>query len=172
LSHSASADRAEDDKLRNDKARQIAPDVAYRQIAIVNVVFFGRPGAGDGNWILIDTGMLGSASDLRSAAQARFSGAGRPGAIVLTHGHFDHVGPLETLAEEWDVPVYAHALEHCYLNGTESYPPPDSTVGGGLMSLLSPLYPRKPVDVGESAFQTMPEDRWRFQAAACCSLLR
>jgi len=49
---------------------------------------------------------------------------------------------------------------------------PDSTVGGGLMSLLSPLYPRKPVDVGESAFQTMPEDRWRFQAAACCSLLR
>jgi glyoxylase-like metal-dependent hydrolase (beta-lactamase superfamily II) len=81
----------------------------------------------------------------------------------LTHGHFDHVGPLETLAEEWDVPVYAHALEHCYLNGTESYPPPDSTVGGGLMSLLSPLYPRKPVDVGESAFQTMPKTDGDFR---------
>jgi glyoxylase-like metal-dependent hydrolase (beta-lactamase superfamily II) len=67
----------------------------------------------------------------------------------LTHGHFDHVGPLETLAKDWDVPVYAHMLEHRYLNGTESYPPPDPTVGGGLMSLLSPLYPRKPVDIDE-----------------------
>jgi hypothetical protein len=37
LSHTASADRPEYDKLRDDKARQIAPDVAYRQIAIVNV---------------------------------------------------------------------------------------------------------------------------------------
>src|ERR1700710_183150 len=72
-----------------------------------------------------------------------------PSAIVLTHGHFDHVGPLETLAKEWDVPIYAHKLEHPYLNGTKSYPPPDPTVGGGLMSLLSPLYPRKPGDVSE-----------------------
>jgi hypothetical protein len=35
------------------------------------------------------------------------------------------VGPLETLAKEWDVPIYAHKVEHPYLNGTESYPPPD-----------------------------------------------
>ncbi len=134
LSGTASADRPENDKLRDDKTRQIAPDVAYRQIAIVNVIFFGRPRAGDGNWT--HTGMPGAASDLRSAVQMRFGGTGRPSAIVLTHGHFDHVGPLETLAKKWDVPIYAHKLEHPYLNGTESYPPPDPTVGGGLMSLL------------------------------------
>jgi hypothetical protein len=101
--------------------------------------------------------MPGATSDLRSAAQARFGGAGRSGAVVLTHGHFDHVGPLETLAQEWDIPVYAHTLERRYLNGIESYPPPDPTVGGGLMSLLSPLYPRKPVDVG-GRLQPLPED--------------
>src|ERR1700712_3659271 len=139
LSETASADRPLDDKLRDDKTRQIALDLAYRQIAIVNVIFYGRPGSGDGNWTLIDTGLPGAASDIRSAAQARFGGAGRPSAIVLTHGHFDHVRPLETLAREWDVPVYAHKLEHPYLNGAESYPPPDPAVGGGLMSLLSPL---------------------------------
>ena len=132
LCHTASADCPKYDKLRDDKARQIAPDLAYRQIAIVNVVFFGRPGQAT-NWTLMDTGMPGGLRPpLRRAG-----------------GRFDHVGPLETLAKDWDVPVYAHMLEHRYLNGTESYPPPDPTVGGGLMSLLSPLYPRKPVDVGE-----------------------
>ena len=52
----------------------------------------------------------------------------------MTHGHFDHVGALEQLAEEWDVPVFAHPLEHPYLDGSASYPPGDPTVGGGLMA--------------------------------------
>ena len=34
----------------------------------------------------------------------------------MTHGHFDHVGSLEKLANEWHVPVYAHYLEVPYLN--------------------------------------------------------
>jgi glyoxylase-like metal-dependent hydrolase (beta-lactamase superfamily II) len=157
LSEAAAADNPDADRARNDKTRQIAADVAYRQIAIVNVVFVGPPAAGDGGWTLIDTGLPASATDIRSAAQARFGGSGRPAAIILTHGHFDHVGPLETLAEDWDVPVYAHPLEHPYLNGTSSYPPADPTVGGGLMALLSPLYPTRPVDV-RPRLRALPED--------------
>ena len=52
LFETASADHAEADKLRDDKTREIAPDLAYRQFLIVNVMFFGVPGAGDGNWLL------------------------------------------------------------------------------------------------------------------------
>jgi glyoxylase-like metal-dependent hydrolase (beta-lactamase superfamily II) len=157
IPQSASAEDPKADEMRDDKTRQIAPDVAYRQIAIVNVILFGSPDAGDGRWILIDAGVTGSASAIRSAAQARFGRNARPSAIILTHGHFDHVGSLETLAAEWDVPVYAHKLEHPYLNGEASYPPADPTVGGGLMALLSPLYPTRPVDVSPR-LQALPDD--------------
>ena len=29
-------------------------------------------------------------------------------ALVLTHGHFDHVGSARTLQEDWEVPVWVH----------------------------------------------------------------
>jgi glyoxylase-like metal-dependent hydrolase (beta-lactamase superfamily II) len=157
LPNSARADDPEADEARDDKTRQIAADVAYRQIAIVNVIFFGPPDAGDGQWVLIDAGVTGSASAIRSAALARFGQTHRPSAIILTHGHFDHVGSLETLAAEWDVPVYAHRLEHPYLDGTASYPPADPGVGGGLMALLSPLYPTRPIDV-RPRLKALPDD--------------
>jgi glyoxylase-like metal-dependent hydrolase (beta-lactamase superfamily II) len=157
LSESASADCPRADDLRDDKTRQIAPDVAYRQIAIVNVVFVGQPGCGDNGWVLVDAGIPGSAADIRSAARARFGGSVRPHAILLTHGHFDHTGAIETLSRDWDVPVYAHRLEHPFLNGTRSYPPADPSVGGGLMALLSPLFPTRPVDIAER-LRALPED--------------
>jgi glyoxylase-like metal-dependent hydrolase (beta-lactamase superfamily II) len=33
-------------------------------------------------------------------------------ALVLTHAHFDHVGCARRMQREWDVPVYAHPVEH------------------------------------------------------------
>src|SRR5450631_2302730 len=89
------------------------------------------PGAGDRQWTLIDAGVPGLGSLIESAASERFGQDARPAAIVMTHGHFDHVGVLEKLAEKWDAPIYAHELEVPYLNGTASYPPPDSMFGGG-----------------------------------------
>ena len=100
---------------------------------------------------------MGTTGLIRGAAAERFGPESRPAAIVMTHGHFDHVGALEELSEDWQAPVYAHALERPYLDGSASYPPPDPSVGGGLMSLLSPLYPRGPVNVG-GRLETLPAD--------------
>lgn len=140
-----------------DGTHEICPDLAYRRLAIVNVVFFGKPGAGDREWVLIDAGVMGTAVLTTDAAKERFGPGSRPAAIIMTHGHFDHVGALEELAGRWEVPVYAHELERPYLDGTASYPPPDPSVGGGLMSVLSPLYPRGPVDVADR-LHTLPQD--------------
>ena len=137
--------------------QEIAPDLAYKRLTLVNIIYVGLPSAGDRNWILIDAGIPGSAAAIRRGAEERFGKDARPMAIILTHGHFDHVGALKHLAEEWDTPVIAHRLEHPYLSGRIAYPPPDPTVGGGIMCALSALYPRGPVDVSPW-LQTLPND--------------
>lgn len=40
----------------------------------------------------------------------------RPIAILLTHGHFDHIMGIEDVLKEYDIPVYAHQEEEELLN--------------------------------------------------------
>lgn len=137
--------------------RTVAPDLAYLRTVIVNLFFYGQRGAPSGSWVLIDAGLPGSATWILGAVEERFGPRARPAAIVLTHGHFDHVGALHALLEKWDVPVYAHRLELPYLTGRSAYPPPDPTVGGGALAALSRFYPRGPYNFGDR-IQPLPAD--------------
>lgn len=135
----------------------ITPDLAYLRHGIVNLFFWGPAGAGDRGWVLIDAGLPGAAGPISRVAARRFGPESRPAAIVLTHGHYDHIGGLRTLSRRWDVPIYAHPLELPYLTGRSAYPPPDPTVGGGALALLSPLFSPGPFDF-RPMMHPLPED--------------
>lgn len=124
----------------------VAPHVFGMKDIFVNIYMITNEKAPD-EWVLIDAGLKTSAPKIKKMAALIFGEGSKPQCIILTHGHFDHVGALQQLAEEWDVPVYAHYLERPYLTGRSSYPPPDPTVGGGLMANMSFLYPKKPIDI-------------------------
>jgi glyoxylase-like metal-dependent hydrolase (beta-lactamase superfamily II) len=157
-------------EVHEESLHVVAPDLAYQRHFLVNVAYFGNANAGDRNWVLIDAGVYGSAPRIIEAAENRFGKDARPAAIVMTHGHFDHVGALHQLAEKWNAPIYAHDLEHPFLNGNASYPAPDPTVGGGMMAALAPLYPRGPIDVRQwlqslptnGSIPHMPGWRWIY----------
>ena len=60
--------------------------------------------AGDaGEWVLIDAGIPGFAGRLDAAADHLFDGR-PPEAVVLTHGHFDHIGNLRHVLDRYPQP--------------------------------------------------------------------
>lgn len=61
-----------------------------------------------------------------------------PLAILLTHAHFDHIGALDAVREEWNVPVYLHEEEKDWLH--------DPSLNGSAR-LLSWGITAKPADV-------------------------
>jgi glyoxylase-like metal-dependent hydrolase (beta-lactamase superfamily II) len=132
----------------------IAADLTGLRILLVNLYAIS---GSDGKWVLVDSGLPHSHDRIQRWADNHFGDGARPEFIVLTHGHFDHSGSVEWLAADWSVPVYVHPLELPYVTGKSEYPPPDPTVGGGLMSLLARLYPRGPVDITSHA-RLLPED--------------
>jgi glyoxylase-like metal-dependent hydrolase (beta-lactamase superfamily II) len=133
----------------------VAPGVWRMKDLFVNIYVVHNPH--DNTWVLIDTGLKTSAPKIKRMVEHLFWPELRPAGIVLTHGHFDHVGSLQALADEWEVPVYAHYMERPYLTGQSSYPPPDPTVGGGMMTTMSFLYPKGPINIGRH-LSILPQD--------------
>jgi len=141
--------------MRSGEGQEIVPDVYCYTVQIVNTCFVGLPN--HEGWVLIDAGTPGSAEHIVKAAEDRFGTGRKPQAIILTHGHFDHVGAILELVEQWDVPVYAHELELPYLTGQQSYPQPDTTVEGGMVAKLSFMFPIEPIQLGRYV-HALPKD--------------
>ena len=137
--------------IRSGDGIEVLPDLYMHTIQIVNIVLYGDPHQSE--FLLIDAGMPNSANEIISAAEKRFGTNCRPKAIILTHGHFDHVGAIIELIEHWNVPVYAHSFEIPYLTGKENYPEPDPSVNGGLIAKMSSYFPNEAVNLGANIYE-------------------
>ncbi len=74
------------------------------------------------NCLLIDPGEEG----LRLVSEIKKNEL-NPWAIMLTHGHFDHIGAVDVVRDEFNIPVYIHEIEKDTLtnpeqNGSTRYP--------------------------------------------------
>lgn len=138
----------------NSNIFKVAEGVWGRKDMLVN--FYMVQDEVSNEWVLVDTGLKWSAPKIKEMAAYLFGEGSKPKAIILTHGHFDHVGSVVQLAEEWNVSVFAHHLEVPYLTGHSDYPPPDPSVGGGLMATMSFLYPNTPINIWRN-LKILPE---------------
>lgn len=137
-------------------ANAVALDVFGLRTFIVNLYFIGIPGPGN-PWVLVDAGLANSVAAIKDAAEELYGPNNPPRSILLTHAHFDHVGALPRLLEQWNVPVYAHEKELPYLTSKVLYPPADPSVDPGWTAKLSPLYPRGSAHI-PGRVQALPED--------------
>lgn len=115
---------------KNESAKEVAPGIFMLAFADVNAFLVQNEAAKD-EWVLIDTGFENAARFIIKSVEKHFGKDSRPQAIILTHGHCDHAGAAEKLAELWDVPVYAHPLEIPYITGKKKYPANDTVNGEG-----------------------------------------
>lgn len=111
---------------------EIARDLHWLPLRGANVYFVRS----EAEWVLIDAGFSGSGGTIAAAAEWLCGAAARPGAILITHGHPDHVGSAVGLAGSWGVPVLAPAGELPYIDGTTLYPEP-------LVAWLDHVLPRR-----------------------------
>lgn len=143
---------------------EVTPDILIMNFTIVNAFLLGNRD----KWVLVDTGLENSGDFIIRTAEQRFGQDSRPEAIILTHGHFDHVGSVIKLSEYWDVPVYIHKLEMPYVTGKKDYPLGDPTVDEGMVAKMSPSFPHTSINISfraielptDSSVPGMPEWKW------------
>ncbi len=138
-------------------SEEVTPDILVMNFTVVTACLVGDTNEGVGEWVLVDTGLENSADFILKSVEKRFGKNSRPQAIILTHGHFDHIGSVIKLSELWDVPVYIHQLEIPYITGKKDYPVADPTVDEGMVAKMSPTFPHTSIDVGFRAV-ALPND--------------
>jgi glyoxylase-like metal-dependent hydrolase (beta-lactamase superfamily II) len=82
-----------------------------------------RAGRGTTQAVVVDPS--GSAAEIRLSLASL---GARCAAILVTHGHFDHILGLADLAEGTDAPVYAPAVERELLEDPAAFTPPGVSI--------------------------------------------
>lgn len=122
--------------------RNVAPGVHRLAIAHTNVYLVeeGR------RVLLVDAGLPSFWRPLLDALSELGRTPRDVDGVVLTHGHFDHVGVARRVRREWDVPVWVHAGDRRLAARPYSYRPETARVlyplrhPGGLKPLAEMVF--------------------------------
>jgi glyoxylase-like metal-dependent hydrolase (beta-lactamase superfamily II) len=76
----------------------------------------------------------------------------KPVKILLTHGHFDHVGAAETLQRKYNVPVFIHPSDNLLADAAADY---SAAFGGFPTQKIEEKFPLADGDVIELAEETI-----------------
>lgn len=99
------------------KIRKISEHITKLEVWCLFKVSVWLVQASDGVYI-IDTGMAFMSKHILREAEK----LGEIKAILLTHGHSDHVGGVKNIIRERNIPVYAHAFDLDYMEGKAPFP--------------------------------------------------
>ena len=106
-------ERARADTVADDGTHEVLADLAYQRLLVVNVVFGGMPGAAEGEWVLIDAGVVGSANAIRKAWKEGGSGAGIAAVTDELSNSLGFIGSVDEcrdrLAEEEAAGINLHS---------------------------------------------------------------
>lgn len=67
------------------------------------------------NYTSNKTAIIDPGSDFNNIVSLIESRNFKPTTILLTHGHFDHIGAVKTLKDRYNIPVYIHEDDATYL---------------------------------------------------------
>lgn len=95
---------------------------------------------GDDGVLVVDAGVPGHWPQLLSGLADRGHGLDDVAALVLTHGHADHVGFAERLRETAGVPVFVHEADVGLAQGTENVSTGDALVNLWRPAVLALLF--------------------------------
>jgi glyoxylase-like metal-dependent hydrolase (beta-lactamase superfamily II) len=87
--------------------RDVAPGVHWLECARTNMYLVQT---GD-RVLIVDAGLPRMWSALQSALEQIGANPEQVDGVVLTHGHFDHVGMARRIRGQWDVPVWVHPAD-------------------------------------------------------------
>lgn len=128
--------------LKNRRWEMVTKDVWVYTNRIVNICLIKNE---NGELIMVDAGMPKDYKVIMRDINEKFNGQ-KPVAIILTHGHFDHVGSLAHILTEWNIPVFSSLEEIPFLIGKKDYPKGKYS-RNGLVAMLSRTFPNQGIDL-------------------------
>ncbi|WP_238881610.1 MBL fold metallo-hydrolase [Clostridium sp. YIM B02551] len=136
---------------------QLTDDIILLRFTVVNSCIVANLSEKPNEFVLVDAGLKTSGDFIIDTIEKLYGEKSYPKAIILTHGHFDHVGSVIQLIKTYNIPVYVHPLEIPYLTGKKDYPRGDSTVDDGMVAKMSKYFPNEALDLG-GFIHKLPED--------------